>query len=209
MCTLYQHKPAQPPKEAVASPVIHCSCCLFLLLNHTLVLAGLSISLKEITFEIGLGWTYKKFCCVTFLTHPQSSSTQTPELPRERSREGQDPLHSNTLGVKLWSYSQIYGPRQMLCPAQYFTWICSRTSLCISTAMWYTSWSELLYITAFWNISIISRWNSAVVRISPFSMFFLMVDKSIGLWRNAGKTATEMLNSFPSPLQTALGLWCV
>lgn len=84
MCTLYQHKPAQPPKEAVASPVIHCSCCLFLLLNHTLVLAGLSISLKEITFEIGLGWTYKKFCCVTFLTHPQSSSTQTPELPREK-----------------------------------------------------------------------------------------------------------------------------
>lgn len=55
MCTLYQHKPAQPPKEAVASPVIHCSCCSFLFLNHTLVLAGLSISLKEITFEIGLG----------------------------------------------------------------------------------------------------------------------------------------------------------
>ena len=61
------------------------------------------------------------------------------------------------------------------------TWICSRTSLCISTAMWYTSWSELLYITAFWNISMMSRWNSAVLRISPFSMFFLMVDKSIGL----------------------------
>lgn len=55
MCTLYQHKPAQPPQEAVASPVIHHSCCLFLFLNHTLVLAGLSISLKEITFEIGLG----------------------------------------------------------------------------------------------------------------------------------------------------------
>ncbi len=60
-------------------------------------------------------------------------------------------------------------------------WICSRTSLCISTAMWNTSWSELLYITAFWNISMMSRWNSAVVRISPVSMFFLMVDRSIGL----------------------------
>lgn len=55
MYTLYQYKPAQPPKEATASHVIHRSCYLFLFLNHTLVLAGLSISLKEITFEIGLG----------------------------------------------------------------------------------------------------------------------------------------------------------
>lgn len=55
MYALYQHKPAQPPKEAIASPVIHYSCCLFLFLNHTLVLAGLSISLKETRFEIGLG----------------------------------------------------------------------------------------------------------------------------------------------------------
>lgn len=54
MYALYQRKPAQPP-EAIASPVIHCSCCLFLFLNHTLVLAGLSISLKGIRFEIGLG----------------------------------------------------------------------------------------------------------------------------------------------------------
>ena len=29
----------------------------------------------------------------------------------------------------------------------------------------YTSWSALLYIKAFWNISIISLWNSLVVRI--------------------------------------------
>lgn len=66
MCTLYQHKPAQPPKEAVASPVIHRSCCLFLLLNHTLVLAGLSISLKEITFEIGLDEPIKNFAVLLF-----------------------------------------------------------------------------------------------------------------------------------------------
>lgn len=55
MYTLNRRKPAQPPKEAIASLVIHRSHCLFLFLNHTLVLAVLSISLKEIRAEIGLG----------------------------------------------------------------------------------------------------------------------------------------------------------
>ena len=55
------------------------------------------------------------------------------------------------------------------------------TSLYISMAIWKTLWSELLYMMALVNINIMSRWNSAVVRIDPFSIPFLMVDRSMGL----------------------------
>ena len=40
----------------------------------------------------------------------------------------------------------------------------SMQQLCSKSAP-YTSWSALLYIRAFWNISIMSLWNSLVVRI--------------------------------------------
>lgn len=40
---------------------------------------------------------------------------------------------------------------------------------------------QLLYMMAFWNISRRSLWKSTVVRSSPASILFLIVDKSTGL----------------------------
>lgn len=61
------------------------------------------------------------------------------------------------------------------------TSMCCRTSLYISTAILWTRWLQLLYMMALVNMSIISRWNSAVDRIAPLSMFFLIWLRSIRL----------------------------
>ena len=45
------------------------------------------------------------------------------------------------------------------------TWMFSMTSAFIDWAMKNTSWSELLYMKAFWNMSSMSLWNSMSVRI--------------------------------------------
>lgn len=49
----------------------------------------------------------------------------------------------------------------------------------MSSAILYTSWSLLLYMIAFWNMSKISRWNCSVVRMLPFSIPFLILVRSV------------------------------
>ena len=68
----------------------------------------------------------------------------------------------------------------------------------------HTSWSELLYMRAFWNMSSIACWNSTSFliawcsrctltakscthnpRLTPVSMFLLMVERSIGLHKGS------------------------
>lgn len=63
----------------------------------------------------------------------------------------------------------------------WLTCTCCMPSCCIWRAILCTKWLVLLYMMELRNMSITSRWNSAVVRVTPSSMFFLIVDKSMGL----------------------------
>ena len=62
--------------------------------------------------------------------------------------------------------------------------------------MWWMSWSELLYMSALVNMSIMSRWKWSVVLIVPPSTFFFIVVRSIGLKFKAKDHKTKRENSF-------------
>ena len=92
-------------------------------------------------------------------------------------KQFQNPKNSTTSPSFYIPGSATVGSTEML------TSMCCRTSLYISTAILWTRWLQLLYMMALVNISIMSRWNSGVVRITPLSMFFFIWLRSIRLWR--------------------------
>lgn len=86
------------------------------------------------------------------------------------------------------------------------TSMCCRTSLYISTAILWTRWLQLLYMMALVNMSIISRWNSAVDRIAPLSMFFLIWLRSIRLRERNYQPITDQF-SFQTFCWTSLSVF--